>query len=88
MTPGHAPDYGHCRACPARIRWIVNDNGNRQPLDADPHPDGTIAIDADDMHRGHQLTAVQLAILRARAEPPELFMPHHATCPNRRRFQR
>lgn len=61
-----------CRACGAEIRFVRTKAKARfMPLDPEPNPDGNVEI------------VDGLAIVHA--QPPlsgELYMPHHATCPN------
>ncbi|MEW2631813.1 hypothetical protein AB0903_09170 [Streptomyces sp. NPDC048389] len=74
-------DHGvvRCRRCGARIRWtLTTKNGVRQPVDADPNPQGNLAVTrgVDDILYSRGLTT-------AHPEPKGQewrAMPHHATC--------
>lgn len=68
-----------CRRCPALICWaLTTANGKRQPVDAEPNPEGNLAVSrgADDVLYVRALTAD-----RPDLRPGEWqAMPHHATC--------
>lgn len=66
-----------CRGCEAPIRWAKTASGKAMPLDATPNRDGNVVI--DDTLEGP----------RARVVAPGAgqYMPHHATCPQVRRFR-
>lgn len=66
----------HCRSCGAEIIWARTVNGKPQPFDATPTK-GTIlsAVAPED--------APELADLEGPfAKVVDVWMPHHATCPN------
>lgn len=65
---------------------------NRQiPLDAEPNPDGNVII-----HEGVAIVLGPLELYQAQMatqvagidEPNELYMPHHATCPDGAEWRR
>jgi hypothetical protein len=64
-----------CQSCGARLRWVVTTSGSLMPLDAEPAPDGNIAIEPLERFR-----MVPLAERAASTVP--LFKSHFATCPN------
>ncbi|MEU9400590.1 hypothetical protein [Streptomyces sp. NPDC048242] len=71
-------DVARCDTCSARIRWAMTARGRRQPVNADPDPDGNLAARTD--HLGVLRVRV-LAGERARLEGGEWqAMPHVATC--------
>lgn len=78
-NPATAIKAGTCRYCPARIRWARTTNGNPIPLDADPTDDGNVVLDETGLEAG---VLGPLDAELARQEGIDLFMPHHATCPN------
>jgi hypothetical protein len=43
MAPPRPCDLTACRRCKRPIFWAFTGRGRRMPLDAEPHPDGTIA---------------------------------------------
>lgn len=63
-----------CRSCGAQIRWHRTERGTRMPVDAQPHRDGNIRIDENDVAR---VTDPGLTLL---AEP--LYRSHFASCPH------
>lgn len=71
-------DVARCERCGARIRWTVTAHGARQAVDADPHPDGRVAVYRDGVGR---LRSRQLSRERPTLEHAEwLAMAHAATC--------
>ncbi len=65
-----------CRSCEAPIRWAVTGKGRRMPLDAQPSPDGTIAVEPEDE------LGVIVGIVRGVSTTQPRFVSHFATCPN------
>ncbi|MEV0441853.1 hypothetical protein AB0I84_06080 [Streptomyces spectabilis] len=68
-----------CPTCLAAIRWAITVHGKRQPVNADPDPQGNLAAytDGTGTLRVRVLTAE-----RDRLEGAEWqAMPHAATCP-------
>lgn len=67
-------EVSRCRSCGAPIRWArTAANGALIPLDAEPNPAGNV-----ELVDGRAVVHGQPPLLT----PPELWMPHHATCPN------
>jgi hypothetical protein len=79
-TTRHQPQPGTCSACGAPLLWAVGANGKRQPLNAEPRPDGNIWLDGEG-----------LAHYRSRATPiPEgasRYTSHFANCVNAAQFR-
>lgn len=71
-------EYGTCRSCGARIRWVITSKGHRMPLDPNPHPQGNV------VPQGQSITVLEpLAVVLP--EPPTdrpAWRSHFATCPN------
>jgi len=67
-----------CRSCGAPIIWCLTRNGKRMPVDANPDPDGNIAIVA---RVGNAPPAIEILNTR-RSESFDAGEPHFATCPN------
>lgn len=68
-----------CRSCGADVLWCVYPTGKRSPLDALPHPEGTVQR-FDPTLSAKVLTGTELAT--ARANGARLHRSHFATCPN------
>jgi hypothetical protein len=75
-----------CRSCGALVRWAVMPGGKRMPLDADPSPEGTIALHSDGVQAA-VLSRKDLTFLNAE-ERERLYVSHFATCPNAARHRR
>lgn len=80
-------DVVPCRACGARIRWaLTSANGKRQPVNADPDPEGNTAVS-----RGPDGVLYARGLTAEHPEPKAgewRVKPHFATCtapPPRRR---
>ena len=78
-----------CRgnSCRAHIIWLPTPGGTRIPLDADPDEAGNVLIGRDLLGG---LCAVVLSdgdAARARDANDELWMPHHASCPNAEEYR-
>lgn len=66
-----------CRSCGAAILWATTPSNKSMPLDAEPHPEGTIqAVNGEAV----TLRFSELAV--ARAERVPLYRSHFGTCPN------
>lgn len=64
-----------CRSCGASIFWCKTAAGKSMPVDAEPAPEGNIAVGADG-------SATVLGPLERLAEPGRLlYVSHFATCP-------
>jgi hypothetical protein len=79
-----------CRSpkCGAPIRWVKTAGGKAIPLDAEPNQDGNVQVG----YIGGEEVAIVLndAADRAAAQVDgqQLYMPHHATCPDVKAFRR
>lgn len=88
---GAAAGAGTCRSCGADVIWVANVNGNAQPFDRTPDSEkGTFVIVA----AKPSLFGIALSNLNEKARAAAknngvmLYVPHHATCPDRRRWRR
>lgn len=86
---------GVCRACKAPMLWAVTVNGKRQPFDPEPTEEGTYLLSHEQQGRPpvarHQDEAARETLRKqaaTRGEPLRLFVPHHATCPEREKFRK
>jgi len=67
--------------------WTVTEKGRRMPVDADPVEDGQFVLIE------HLGSADILAVHKSKADnyrgqhDGNLYMPHHATCPNVDQFR-
>jgi hypothetical protein len=72
-------EHAKCRSCGAPMIWaVMASTKRRMPLDAEPHPEGTIALQPDG-------TAGWLkgdVLAEARAAGAKLYRSHFASCPN------
>lgn len=79
----------HCRSCDAGIRWSRTPAGKSIPLDWRPNRAGNVELrgqhDAAFVLVGAEL---ELARMKVDAGETELYMPHHATCPDGRLWKR
>lgn len=85
MPPANAR-RSRCSSCQAPIIWAeFKATGTRAPLDAEPVPDGNLAI-ASWRPDGTALIVladtVQGGQLALDTAPPERWVTHFATCPN------
>ncbi len=69
------PGNSTCKSCGARIVWCRTREGKRMPVDAEPHPEGNLVIDAN--QQAHVLTRDELLPGAANR-----FRSHFATCPH------
>lgn len=77
-----------CRACPAEITFGKTVKGRRIPLDLGTDPGGNVVIDRDGISRVfNSPTSAQTFIAQEGLDPERQRMPHHASCPNARRFR-
>ena len=86
--PGRGRVVSTCRSCHAPIRWGKTDNGKAIPLDAEPATEGNVILTT--AGAAHVLAGANLEAARhpTAGERPELYMPHHATCPHARGWRR
>ena len=61
-----------CRSCKAEIIWIKNVNMKFQPYDAKPIKRGVI--------RGEDRNQMMVMV--------DTYMPHHATCPDAKKWRK
>lgn len=73
-----------CRSCGAAILWATSPTGKRIPLDANPHPDGTVQLDAA---VARVLKDAELHYARSVAVGPTLYLSHFATCPDAKQWR-
>jgi hypothetical protein len=66
-----------CR-CGQRLIWATTEAGNRMPINAEPDPDGNVAL-WQDVHQAWQVRVVTPSQPRRPGEV--LHRPHHSTCP-------
>lgn len=72
-------EHAKCRSCGAPMIWaVMATTRRRMPLDAAPHPDGTIEIQSDGT--AGWLKGDVLAEAKAAGVP--LYQSHFASCPN------
>jgi len=84
-----------CRACNAPMVWAVTPAGKRQPFDQEPTESGTYLLSHEQQGKPpvarYQDSAARETLRRqaaTRGETLKLFVPHHATCPERARFKK
>jgi hypothetical protein len=80
-TAKHPPQPGTCSACGAALLWTVGVNGKRQPLNAEPRPDGNIWISRDG--RAHYRS-----LANPIPEGADRYTSHFATCEHAEQFRR
>lgn len=77
-----------CRSCDARMNWVTNaDTGNPVPLDTLAVDNGVFVLGATGFTVSHIKNFTDAEVEAAR-ESKRLFLPHHATCPNRDQHRR
>ncbi len=84
------PKVVKCRSCGAAIIWAITARGVRMPLDAMPDPakgNQIIELDAPEGIDGPQTWRCRAASMLLDAGQ-DRYMPHHATCPDGRRWRR
>ena len=73
-----------CRSCGAAVRWeITAATGRRIPLDVEPSPAGNVWL--DDAGLAHVMSSA--GQLPLGAVKSQLYVPHHATCPQGREWK-
>jgi hypothetical protein len=75
-----------CRSCGAEIVWATTEAGKAMPLDAAPTVEGNVAVTGAEKPVATVLAGLFLE--EARSAGRELFMPHHATCPQGRAWRK
>lgn len=80
----------HCRTCGRPVIWTKTEKGTPQPIDPEPNAAGNTVLHLGDDGDVHSMVLKKADVaLRERAiAANELFMPHHATCPQGRDWQR
>jgi hypothetical protein len=74
---------GTCRGCGQPVLWVeMAVSGKRNPLDPEPHPSGTIAIDT--AGKAHYLKRGQEIFI----DPNERYVSHFSTCPRAKEFRK
>jgi hypothetical protein len=78
-------EHAKCRSCGAPMIWaVMASTKRRMPLDAEPHPDGTIEIQPDGTYgvlKGDVLA-------EARAAGAKLYRSHFASCKQSREWRK
>jgi hypothetical protein len=77
-------DTGTCKSCGAKLLWVVNASGRRNPLDRDPSPAGNVRLLPDGTCR----VVPKADLEAATAAGEELRTSHFATCPGAASFRR
>lgn len=72
-----------CRLCRRPLILALTARGRRQPLDAQPNPDGNVLAYQDDRQIWHARSMRVDGIPQRPWE--DIYMPHFATCPHRAR---
>ena len=60
-----------CKSCGARFDWYKTEAGKFMPVEPDPQPDGTVAIDV----------VRNIASVEPAGSKPTMYRVHWATCP-------
>lgn len=76
-----------CRSCDAEIIWAATPAGKSMPLNAKPDPFGNVEVSGDTA-RPVATVLAGLFLEDARSTGRELYMPHHATCPQGRDWRK
>ena len=66
-----------CSSCGAAVRWVRTLAGKSMPLDAEPHPQGNVALD----ETGEVATVLGKGSAEKFAQLPR-YRSHFATCPH------
>jgi hypothetical protein len=76
-----------CRSCGAELFYAVTAGGKRIPLDAEPHPEGNIAVTRlKDRTQAQTLSGTELHLARSMGNV--LYRTHFATCPDHALWRR
>lgn len=71
-----------CNSCHAPIFWAsTTAKGKPMPLDLEPHDNGNVEV-IEGQHGPLATVLGPLEVQLARGVGSDLFMPHHATCPD------
>ena len=68
-----------CRSCGQQIVWAFTEPGRRMPVDAGPHPDGTITL---------RTVAGEMFAVIDPGEPGPKHRSHFASCPQADKWRR
>lgn len=89
------PPVVKCRSCGAPIIWAITERGKRIPLDAEPNnAKGNMILVPWGKSSLQTGGAPEVTSWEARVVAPLLdanqtrYMPHHATCPDAKRWRR
>lgn len=82
-----------CRTCGAPVLWVKTEKGARMPLDPEPVEGGRVIIAMGPQmgqETAHTETRGETGVRLKCKEPAArtAYMPHHATCPQGREWQR
>ena len=72
-----------CRSCGAAVRWVRTAKGKPMPLDMQSNERGNVVID-----RGVGVVLGAVDADAARRAGSALYLPHHASCPQGKAWQR
>lgn len=73
-----------CRSCGRPIIWTITSKGKRMPVDAEPSPDGNVALDeGPDGAVRASVTGPAPGLI-----PEPRYTSHFATCPEAARWRR
>lgn len=75
-------EKSNCRACGAPMIWAKTVNGSLQPFDAEPSEKGNVVIKDGIAH------VIKEDLFSEEAPEGQRFMPHHATCPEAKKFRK
>ena len=77
----------HGTTCRQPILLAPTINGKTMPIDPDPRPDGNVALDRDLFGEPVVIVLTGDHLDTARTTGRQLWMPHHATCPDVEEFR-
>lgn len=79
----------NCRSCGDPLLWVTTAaTGKAMPLNPEPDPAGNVVL-ADDLLGGASAQVLGPGeAWGARERGEDLYMPHHATCPQGKRWRR
>lgn len=73
-----------CSSCKADIIWSTSEKGSAAPIDFQPSPDGTVALE----YRGSPTPLSRVVPVKHRFGRTDLRKSHFATCPEAARHRR
>lgn len=79
-----------CRSCGAPILWAITNRGKRIPLDAEPTFRGNMVVEAKSVEQnGHMVEQLHANVVSPLFDSKQnRYMPHHASCPDAKRWRR